>query len=95
MSENLGFFKNPVILCEYVFVLVPGEGYGAALVCPQSLIMIVLCSRGGGSDFCQLQTGTMERDINVPERACVSCCSLMLLHLLLLDCWRMDLLQVT
>jgi hypothetical protein len=23
-SENFGFFKNPVMLCEYVFVLIPG-----------------------------------------------------------------------
>ena len=25
-----GFFKNPVVLCEYVFVLIPSVGYEAA-----------------------------------------------------------------
>lgn len=39
-SEKFGFFKNPVMLCEYDFVLVPGVGYGAALDCPQRLTMI-------------------------------------------------------
>jgi hypothetical protein len=27
---SFGFFKNPVRLYEYVFVLIPGVGYGAA-----------------------------------------------------------------
>ena len=29
-SENFGFFKNPLVLCEYVFVLISGVGYGTA-----------------------------------------------------------------
>lgn len=35
--ENFGFFKNPVTLREYDFVLIPGTKYGAASGCPQSL----------------------------------------------------------
>lgn len=47
-SENLGFLKtkqNMVMLCDCVFVLIPGVGYAAALVCLQMLTMIVSCSR--------------------------------------------------
>jgi hypothetical protein len=36
-SENFGFFKNLVMLCDFVFVLIPSMGYGAALDCPQPL----------------------------------------------------------
>lgn len=32
-GENSGFFKNPIVLCEYVFVFIPGMGYWAASVC--------------------------------------------------------------
>jgi hypothetical protein len=46
-SENFGFFKNPLVLCEYVFVLISGVGYGASSVCPQPLTTVVLCSRRG------------------------------------------------
>lgn len=38
-SENSDLFENPVTLSEYVFVLMPGVGYGAASVCPQPLTM--------------------------------------------------------
>ena len=33
-SKHLGFFKNIEMLWEYVFVLIPGVGYGAASDCP-------------------------------------------------------------
>jgi hypothetical protein len=33
-SENFGFFKNTVMLCDYAFVLIPGVGFGAASDCP-------------------------------------------------------------
>ena len=37
-SEKIGFFKNPVMLCEYDYVnLIPGVGYEAASDCPQTL----------------------------------------------------------
>lgn len=35
--ENFSFFKNPVMVCEYTFVLIPVVGYGAGSVCPQLL----------------------------------------------------------
>jgi hypothetical protein len=44
-GENFGFLKNPVMLCVYVLVLIPGVGYGAASGCPHPLTVIVLCSR--------------------------------------------------
>jgi hypothetical protein len=34
-------------LCDYVFVLIPGMGYGAVSDYPQLLTMIVSCSREG------------------------------------------------
>ena len=46
-SENFGFFGKPVMLCEYVFVLIPGMRYGAASDCPQLLTITVLYSRRG------------------------------------------------
>ena len=41
-SKHLGFFKNIEMVQEYVFVLIPGVGYGAASDCPQQLTMICL-----------------------------------------------------
>ena len=46
-SENFGLFKSPVMICEYVFVLIQGVGYGALSSCPQPLTVIVSCSRRG------------------------------------------------
>lgn len=43
--ENLGFFKNPFMLCELCFCLTPGVRYRAASVCPQSLWSS--CALGG------------------------------------------------
>jgi hypothetical protein len=34
--------KSTEMLCEYVFVLIPGVGYGAASDCPQQLTIICL-----------------------------------------------------
>jgi hypothetical protein len=34
--------ENTEILWEYVFILIPGVGYGAASDCPQQLTMICL-----------------------------------------------------
>lgn len=45
--KSSGFFKNPVILNEYAFVLIRGVGYGAVSVCPRLLTMIVSCWGGG------------------------------------------------
>ena len=68
-SENFDFFKNPVILYEYVFFLIPGVGYGAASVCPRQLTMIVSCSRRGAifpaAD--SLILGTLEKMPGPPE----------------------------
>ena len=41
-TENFGFFRNTVMLWEYVFVLTPGVGYGAASDCPQQPAIIFL-----------------------------------------------------
>jgi hypothetical protein len=42
--------KKYLMLCECVFVLIPGMGYGAASDSPQPLTtMIVSCSRRGAS----------------------------------------------
>jgi hypothetical protein len=38
-DESFGFFKNPVVLCKYVFVLISGVGYGAD---SQQVIMVCL-----------------------------------------------------
>jgi hypothetical protein len=49
-SENFCFFKNPITLCEYVFILILGVGYGTvpyASDCPQQLTVIVSYSRRG------------------------------------------------
>ena len=44
--EDKGSFeiikKNPEISWEYVFLLIPGVGYGAASDCPQQETMICL-----------------------------------------------------
>ena len=53
--DNFHFVKNPVMLHEYVFVLIPDMGYGAVSNCPQWIIMSVSCYRRG-MIFFQLQT---------------------------------------
>ena len=45
--DNFHFVKNPVMLHEYVFVLIPDMGYGAVSNCPQRIIMSVSCFRRG------------------------------------------------
>jgi hypothetical protein len=51
------------MLGEYVFILIPGGGYGAASDCPQLLTVVVSCSRRGvilpAAD--SLLLGTLER----------------------------------
>jgi hypothetical protein len=63
-SENIGFLKKKtVVLCEHVFVLIPGVGYGAASGCPQPLTVIVSCSRRGVifASCREFTFGTLER----------------------------------
>ena len=36
--DNFHFVKNPVMLHEYVFVLIPDMGYGAVSNCPQRIL---------------------------------------------------------
>ena len=43
--SEVWFFKSPVMLCDYVFTLIPSVGYGAASDCPQLLTVLPLCAR--------------------------------------------------
>jgi hypothetical protein len=40
-SGNLGFFEKKIVW-EYVFILIPGVGYGAASDIPQQLTIICI-----------------------------------------------------
>jgi hypothetical protein len=54
-SKNFDFFKNPVMLCEYVFVLILGVGYGAASECSQPIAANYDLFLYKGCNFIQLQ----------------------------------------
>lgn len=46
-GENFGFFKSPVMLCEYVFVFIPGVAHGLPQMVDSSRLWFVPCSGRG------------------------------------------------
>jgi hypothetical protein len=70
--RNFGFLKNPIMLCEYVFVLIPDVGYGAASDCPHHLTVICLLLWQGCDSACWKEfifgiLGSHERALKRPE----------------------------
>ena len=54
-TESFGFYENPVMIQEFVFVSVPGVRYGIASDCSQHLTMICLVLCQGCEDSLYLE----------------------------------------